>query len=277
MEERVEITEDIVQMFRELVYEKAGILFTGVNIPVLRSRIKEAVRKRGIDPYKLYDVLKKDSSALAEFIDSVTTNLTGFFRYRQQFDVFENEILPEIIAKREREGTKTIRLWSAGCATGEEPYTMAMVAIKVLGTKLRTFWDLKVIGSDISLKSLMKAKEGIYLWDRVKEVPDEYRERFFEKVDDEHYRISDEVKKFVTFDYHNIMYDNGLRNIDVVFCRNVLIYFDDNSQKKALDNIYITMRDDGYLFLGHSESLYGIYDRFEPIKRGGIHIYKKKV
>ncbi|QJR20827.1 Chemotaxis protein methyltransferase CheR [Brevinematales bacterium NS] len=154
-------------------------------------------------------------------------------------------------------------LWSAGCSTGEEPYSLAITVDRYIRQNHLFDWEYLVIGSDISLQSLFTAKEGTFPEKALAKVSPEIVEKYFVKSPTG-YQVQPSLAKHVRFDYHNLIYDNGLRNVPVVFCRNVLIYFDLAVQLKVLENIHRTMMEGGFLFIGHSESLIGITDLFRP-------------
>jgi chemotaxis protein methyltransferase CheR len=186
-------------------------------------------------------------------------------------DAFEKFVIPALVKqKRESGGPKIIKVWSAGCSTGEEPYTLAVV----LQETLPADFSYQVTASDISLKSLMTAKEGIYPDTRMDGVPPAYM-KYFEKKES-NYRIRDDIKKNIRFDYHNLKFDSGQRNLDVVFCRNVLIYFDLPAQKEVIDRFWDAMAPKSFLFIGHSESLFGMETKFEFLRTDWACIYKKE-
>lgn len=200
-------------------------------------------------------------------MDAVTTNLTSFFRNTVHFDGFRNGVIEEL---KKTKKDKRIRLWSAGCSTGEEPYSLAMV----LKDKLPD-WKIEIIASDISFNVLMKAREGYYPKARVTGIPPEYMKRFLVEVGDG-YSIKDEIKELITFDYHNLKNEPSFRDFDVVFCRNVIIYFDAKAQEDVINKFYRLMNNPSYLFIGHSESLFGMNTKFIFTKFGETCLYMKK-
>jgi chemotaxis protein methyltransferase CheR len=165
-----------------------------------------------------------------------------------------------------------VRLWSAGCSTGEEPFTLAMV----LRENLPPDYRIKITASDISLKSLMVGKEGFYPESRIGGIPDPYLAKYFEKKSNG-YQIRDEIKSIVKYDYHNLKNDSGQRGLDLIFCRNVLIYFDEPAQKAVVERFWDAMSGHSYLFIGHSESLFGMNTKFEFLKTEWACIYRKFV
>ncbi len=257
--------------FRDLIYGESGIHFSETNRSILESRLRERLRLTGHQSVGDYFThLKRDGEELKEFLDSVTTNLTRFFRNTAHFETFENFVIPDLITRKKTSSDRQIRVWSAGCSTGEEPYTIAMVLMEILPPG----YSVKVIASDISLKSLMTAKAGYYPTQRVTGVPERYlRKYFLEK--DTGYQIHPDVMKNVTFDYHNLKHSNGVTSLDIVFCRNVLIYFDDAAQKVTVDHFWNAMSPYSYLFIGHSESLFGMNTQFEFVRTDWACVYRK--
>jgi chemotaxis protein methyltransferase CheR len=222
-------------------------------------------------PQEYYTLITKNPEAMKEMLDSVTTNLTRFFRNQPHFDAFTNFVIPDVIKYKESHGgDKVIKVWSAGCSTGEEPYTIAMVLKEILPDG----WDFKITASDISLKCLMTAGEGFYPDNKVEGIPPEYLEKYFTKMDGG-YHIKDDIKSKIKFDYHNLKNDSGARNLDVIFCRNVLIYFDEPAQLAVINRFWDALSHHAYLFIGHSESLFGMKTQFEFLKTEWACLYTK--
>lgn len=261
------------ELFRKIIYDESGITFSSTNRSILDSRIKELLRKKNIaTPQEYYAIITKNPEEMKEMLDSVTTNLTRFFRNQPHFDAFIHYVIPNVAElKKARGPDRTIKIWSAGCSTGEEPYTIAMIMKEICPPG----FDFKVIASDISLKSLMTAQQGFYPDNRVDGVPADYLSKYFTKVEGG-YQIKDEIKSKVRFDYHNLKHDAGERNFDVVFCRNVLIYFDEPAQLAVINHFWNSMAPQSYLFIGHSESLFGMKTNFEFVKTEWACFYTKK-
>ena len=258
------------ELYRELIYAESGITFTPTNRSILESRLKERLRERGVDSVKTYfDKIKSDKEELKGFLDSITTNLTRFFRNQAQFDALEKHVVPELI-NNIRKVPGTIRIWSAGCSTGEEPYTLSMLLSEVLPKS----WNYEIMASDISLKCLMTAKEGFYSESRIVGIPDNYLAKYFNKVDGG-YKVHTDIQSKIKFDYHNLKNDSGLRNFDVVFCRNVIIYFDEVAQTAVMNRFWDAMASKSFLFIGHSESLFGMDTKFEFLKTEWATLYCK--
>lgn len=273
----IEIPENLLEEFKEIIKKNSGIAFTETNLPVLISRIRRLLKRKNIDdPKRFLEILKTDIIALRDFVDFVTTNYTFFYRYPEQFEVLQKVILPNLLEEKFRNREFKIKEWSAGCATGEEPYSMAIVTMEAI-EQFGLYMDFSVWASDISLQSIMDAKEGVYKIEKLKNLPQNLLEKYFEKITDDTYEVKEEVKKHVIFDYHNLLYDHGIRDVDIVFCRNVLIYMDENSQKEVLRNIYNAMKEGGYLFLAPSETAIQLSEKFklEKINNYEVFVYRK--
>ncbi|MDR2792968.1 MAG: protein-glutamate O-methyltransferase CheR [Treponema sp.] len=258
------------EQYRTLIYNESGIHFTPTNRSILESRLKDRLRERGIDVRTYYNTISRDKEEMKSFLDSITTNLTRFFRNQAHFDVLEHYVVPELIKLKKSLGNTTIKIWSAGCSTGEEPYTLAMLMNQILPAP----WKFEIIASDISLKCLMTAKEGFYTESRIVGVPDSYLHKYFDKVSGG-YKIRHELMSKVRFDYHNLKNDSGLHNLDIVFCRNVIIYFDEAAQTAVMKRFWDAMASKSFLFIGHSESLFGMDTKFEFVKTKWSTFYKK--
>ena len=261
------------EKYRSLIYKESGITFSDNNRTILESRLRERVKLASVATVgDYYNIITKNGEELKVLLDAVTTNLTRFFRNTVHFDTLIKYVVPDLLKFKAGKGDREIRLWSAGCSTGEEPYTIAMIFKDILPAGI-TF---KIVASDISLKSLMTGKQGFYPDTRIQGISPEYLARFFEKKNSG-YQVKDEIKNTIRFDYHNMKHDSGLHNQDIVFCRNVLIYFDEAAQKAAVDRFWDAMSNHSFLFIGHSESLFGMDTKFEFLKTEWACIYKKFV
>jgi len=262
-------TDADFEQYRNLIYNECGIHFTATNRSILESRLKERLREKGLTSVKTYfSTITSDQGELKNFLDSITTNLTRFFRNQAHFDALEKHVIPEIMGYKRASGNTTIRIWSAGCSTGEEPYTIAMLLSEILPPG----WKYEIVASDLSLKCLMSAKEGFY--SKVEGIPDNYLRKYFDKVEGG-YKVHSNLMSNIRFDYHNLKNDSGLRNMDVVFCRNVIIYFDDITQAAVINRFWDAMASKSFLFIGHSESLFGMDTKFEFVKTEWATLYRK--
>lgn len=259
------------EKYRKLIYDESGIHFSNSNRTILESRLKERLKKSGVSDLGAYfDLLRSNKEELKTLLDSVTTNLTRFFRNTAHFQTFENYVIPDLVEHKKKTGDKKISIWSAGCSTGEEPYSLAITLKELLPRDFTT----EVTASDLSLKSLMIAKEGFYGENKIKSVPEKYLDKYFTKKQNG-YQINPEIRNLVKFDYHNLKFDSGKKDLDVVFCRNVLIYFDEAAQKAVISRFWNAMSSHSYLYIGHSESLFGMETSFQFIKTDWACIYGK--
>lgn len=259
--------------FRNLIYDESGIHFSESNRTILESRLKERLKIARLDTVgQYYTHVRSDQEELKILLDAVTTNLTRFFRNAAHWDTFENYVIPDLIEYKRARGDRKIRIWSAGCSTGEEPYTIAMELLE----HLPPGYDIQILASDLSLKSVLTGQQGFYADSRVTGVPEACLTRYFDRTEGG-YQVKDSVKKLVTFDYHNLKHDSGKRNLDVVFCRNVLIYFDDAAQRAVIDRFWDAMSTHSFLFIGHSESLFGMKTQFKFLKTDWACIYAKGI
>ncbi|MDR1950149.1 MAG: protein-glutamate O-methyltransferase CheR [Spirochaetaceae bacterium] len=264
-------TDADFELYRTLIYNESGIHFTSTNRSILESRLKERLREKGIDSTRTYfGTISRDKEELKNFLDSITTNLTRFFRNQAHFDALEKFVVPELMKIKKAANNYTLKFWSAGCSTGEEPYTIAMLMSEILPAP----WRFEIVASDISLKCLMTGKEGFYSDSRVVGIPDTYLKKYFDKVEGG-YKVHADIMAKIRFDYHNLKNDSGLRNLDIVFCRNVIIYFDEAAQTAVINRFWDSMASKSFLFIGHSESLFGMDTKFEFVKTEWSTLYRK--
>jgi len=261
------------ERYRNLIYNESGIHFTATNRAILESRLKEKLREKSVETVKSYfDIISRDQGELKNFLDSITTNLTRFFRNQAHFDALENYVVKELKDIKKASGNTTIKVWSAGCSTGEEPYTIAMLMSEILTPP----WTYEIVASDLSLKCLMTAKEGFYATNRVDGIPQSHLNKYFDKVDGG-YKIHQNLQSKIRFDYHNLKNDSGLKGMDIVFCRNVIIYFDEAAQNAVINRFWNAMANKSFLFIGHSESLFGMNSKFEFLKTQWATLYRKSI
>lgn len=268
------LNEADFELFRKLIYEESGITFSSTNRSILDSRIKELLRTKNIaTPKEYYSLVTKNTEEMKLMLDAVTTNLTRFFRNQPHFDALINYVIPHVIENKKAAGglDKVIKVWSAGCSTGEEPYTIAMILKEILPPP----YTFKITASDISLKSLMTAQTGFYADNKVDGIPANYLSKYFTKMDGG-YQVKKEIMDTIHFDYHNLRNDSGIRNLDVIFCRNVLIYFDEPAQLAVINRFWNSLAQKSYLFIGHSESLFGMNTQFDFLKTEWACFYEKK-
>ena len=264
------------RLLRDLIYEYCGIYFQDDTSYLLQRRLAprlEATASHTFNDY--YEFLRYDPKRreeLEEIVERVTTNETYFFRESYQLDAFRHEILPEIHARRPR--GRRLMVWSAGCATGEEAYTCAIL---ILESGLFADWDVRVFGNDISRRVLSVARKATYGHNSFRSTDERYLRRYFKPADGR-YQVKDEIKQMVSFGQLNLMDSETLSLVgecDVILCRNVLIYFDLDSRKRCIANFHKRLVKGGYLLLGHSESLLNISTAFELVHLHNDMVYRK--
>lgn len=270
---------DILKL-RDLVYEETGMFFPDEKQYYFESRFLRRMKELNISSFINYhNFLKSNPSRRDEFnklISELTINETSFFRNKPQFTALQNIVVPELIKAREESVLKRMRIWSAGCSSGEEAYTIAMLLDELSGGPLKG-WNLQVEGTDIDDTVLAKAKEGVYKKYAVKNMPDYYKQRYIKESGD-NFLIDDSLKKISTFKKLNLNDDMAMvfqKGFDVIFCRNVLIYFNIESKKRVIQKFFNSLTLGGYLFIGFSESLFQISDRFKLIHFPGGMVYQK--
>lgn len=267
------LTDSEFDMFRKVIYDESGITFSSTNRSILDSRLKEKLREKHLNSVQeYYRLIMSNKEEMKIMLDSVTTNLTRFFRNQPHFDALVNYVIPHVLENKKKSGDSTIKIWSAGCSTGEEPYTIAMILADILPSDVK----FQITASDISLKSLMVGQQGFYPDSKIVGIPQKYLDKYFTKVD-KGYQVKSDLMAKIKFDYHNLRNDSGARNLDIVFCRNVLIYFDEAAQKATIDRFWNSMGNKSYLFIGHSESLFGMDTKFEFLKTDWACLYQKNV
>jgi chemotaxis protein methyltransferase CheR len=275
------MTDETFILLRDFIYEQSGIYFADNKKGQLENRLAMRLKVNNLLDYdKYYYLLKYDPQAgreLRALFDSVTTNETSFFRSPPQIQAFQEKVLPEIITRKDKQHDRMIRFWSAGCSTGEEPYTMGIVIRQVLNDK-HANWDIKIVASDISEKALHSAKAAMYSDYSLRAVAPEIKQLFF-TPDGNSYRIIEDVRNLVDLQYLNLNDAKRvqiMKGFDVIFCRNVLIYFDDEARKRFVSQLYNSLNHGGYLFIGHSESLHNISRAFKLVHFPGALGYKKE-
>ncbi len=268
-------------LFQKLLIETSGLRFDEGRNQSLHQALWQRLQHRGYDSYReYYNLLKfhpEGRLEIRELFDLVTIGETYFFRNRAQFDVLMRFVLPEMIQRKVASGDKSIRAWSAGCSRGDEAYSIAMAIMEVFPSFEE--WRISILGTDINRKSLACSQEAIYGEKDIGHLPREYLEKYF-KTQDSAYHLSDDMKVLVEFEYHNLARDpcvhEKMQNVDIIFCRNVIIYFDPETTQRVIENFYNCLSQDGYLFLGHTETLWQITNRFERVEFPQTFIYKKR-
>lgn len=257
------------RLFSDFITAQLGIKMPSTKKPMLEARLQKRLRVLGLDGYGAYreylfsEVGQKDE--LPHLYDAVTTNTTHFFREANHFQALRSTILPGLHSKLR--GGRALRFWSAGCSTGEEPYTLAMVLAEFAAQ--HDGFSFEILATDISLRVLEAAQRAVYVMEKIDDIPAAYRSRYLLRSKDQKkrlVRIVPELRRRVSFRRLNFMEPFQLQKPrDVVFCRNVVIYFDRPTQERLFQQISAQIVDGGYLFTGHSESLTGMDVPLEPV------------
>jgi chemotaxis protein methyltransferase CheR len=272
----LELPDDVFRLLRDQIYRRTGMWFADSSKYLLQKRLSPRARELNFDSFqKYFYFLQYDPRADAEFdqiFDLVTTNETYFFREPAQLAAFSDEIVPDILL---RKPVKKVRIWSAGCSSGEEPYSIAMLLQENGWYEQATF---EIFASDINQSVLARARKGSYRESAFRATSASLREKYFSREADGSWRLHDDVRNRVQFGRLNL-YDEArvslLGFLDVVFCRNVIIYFDDASKKVVVNNFYNRLNEGGYLLLGHSESLISLSTQFKLRHLKNDMVYQK--
>ncbi len=273
------ISDKDFELLRDFIYNLCGMYFHTTKKYFLESRLTKRMEATGAKTaVDYYGLLKspRGNEELRFLLDEVTTNETYFFRSVPQLNALETKFLPEIVEAKSKMGFRKLRIWSAASSSGEEAYTMAMILLEKRATLLKD-WIIEIIGTDINETVVAQAKEGIYNSYSVRNVPELYKRKYI-KEEGGKFILSPEVKKFVTFNKMNLYDDTKMvfmKSFDFIFCANVLIYFDLASKSKVVQHFYNNLQPYGYFFVGQSESLHGVNDKFKTVHFPGGFAYKK--
>ncbi|MGB3367658.1 MAG: protein-glutamate O-methyltransferase CheR [Acidaminobacteraceae bacterium] len=266
------IKESEFQKISSYVKSNFGINLTKRKKTLVRSRLQNTLADLGyktFDEYYNYVVGDTSGEAILELINKISTNHTYFYREEKHFDFMQNTVLP-LLYKREK-AAKDIRIWSAGCSSGDEAYTLAIILEEFL--KGKGSWNKQILATDISQNALAKARNGIYKADQIDKLPEEWKQSYFEKQDEGKLAIKKNIKSEVIFRSFNLMNKFPFKKkFHVIFCRNVMIYFDNETKIKLVNAFYESLEDGGYLFIGHSETIERGKTKFELVKPS---IYRK--
>ena len=265
------------QFLRTFVYQHCGIALSEQKHQLVKGRLVRRLRALGMKNFGAYcDLLRNDPhSELGELASAISTNVTAFFREVHHFEALANELLPRWLEQKRRESDR-LRIWSAGCSSGEEPYSLAMVLAEALERCGRSI-DAKILATDLSPAALATAQKGVYPVERLEGVSDERRRRWFLRGEGEFAGLAcvhPRLRELTTILPLNLLHDWPMQGpFDAIFCRNVVIYFDQPTKQKLFHRFAGLLPAGGPLFLGHSESMHGLSDEFELI---GRTMYRKK-
>jgi chemotaxis protein methyltransferase CheR len=289
----IQLSEAEMRLLQTLVYQECGMFFDSRRAHFLQDRLQRRLRECRMDSFYAYYRLLMSAEGkqeLIKLVENLTVNETSFFRNTAQLELFHKQILEEIITKKRETRDHQIRIWSAGCSTGQEPYTIAMLLADALAYHqlrmpgagevawprplISPPWKVEIPASDINYTVLRAAQEGIYNEHQMSSVDYAYRLRYFDKVG-ERYAIKKPIKELVHFDFHNLKTEFLPQQNDVIFCRNVMMYFDEAEQRRLVEKFYRCLVPGGYLLVGHAESLLGLSDKFVMVYRNSGTAYKR--
>ncbi len=289
----VQLTEPELKLLQTLIYQECGMYFDERRVHFLQDRLQRRLKSCQLDSfYSYYRLLTshEGNAELRALLENLTVNETSFFRNKPQLELFHKQILEEMLHHKQERRDWTLRIWSAGCSTGQEPYTLAMLVCDALAyyylrnplpfdmpspkPLIPPPWRVEILASDISYSVLRAGQEAVYTENNMEPVDYVYRLRYFDKVSDR-YAIKKAVKELVNFDFHNLKTEFLPQRNDIIFCRNVMIYFDEAEQKRLIDKFWRCLNTDGYLFVGHAESLFGLTEKFRMIHKNNGTAYQR--
>ena len=275
------LTDEEFLLLRDFIYKQCGIFIAENRKYLVENRLSARIKELNLKNYsEYYKYLKFDVNKDAELnklFVLVTTNETSFFRNPPQLQIFQDIVLTNLLKDLRAANQRKLRIWSAGCSTGEEPYTLAIIIADLLQSELSA-WDIKITANDLSTQVLQAAREGIYNEYTLRTTPKEFISRYFTQ-DGKVYKIKNELKRMVSFGQINLSNRDQLKLVErshIVFCRNVIIYFDDDMKRKVINAFYDNLLPGGALLIGHSETLHNICRSFELEHYTGAIVYRKK-
>ena len=273
----IEINDKEFDQIKDMMYRRTGVHLKPTKKPLVMTRLRKRLEELKLSRFTEYiPLLERDAGPEMEiFINALTTNETYFFRHSKQFNYLYEHILPEIMARGAGQGFK-VKIWSGASSSGEEPYSIAITCREFF--KGRPGWRVDLVASDINTEVIDEAKEGVFSERSIKDVPPKLKDKLFvPMVASEHkmwkeFRLSDTVTKSVRFTQHNLLKPFGERDFDIIFLRNVMIYFDNESKQKVVDNVLASLKPGGYFFISLSESLNDVRNDVTQVSSG---IYQK--
>ena len=276
-----EAIDPVYRQIRDLIYKTSGIYKAEEKLYLLADgcgrRMKQLVARTPREYWDRLNAAPFRDAELRELLNEITIGETCLFRSQAQLDALRKVILPEIVAEKAKQISKRLRIWSAGCSTGEEPYTLAMNMLEESEHLLKG-WTVEILATDLNDRSIETAKAGIYGDYALRNTSDPYRQKYFSPVDEKKLQVRPEVKQLITFSRLNLQDDSRMlfmKGMDLIFCCNVLIYFDAASKTKVVNNFFSNLNFGGYFFLGTSESLMKLNDQFHLIHFPGTIAYWK--
>ncbi len=279
IDSRPKLSNETFCLLRDIIYAKCGIQFGDTKKYLLETRLARRLEERNLksfEDYYYYLMYDPDRAMeLNQLLNCVVTNETSFFRDPAQLEAFRKGVVPRVVADKAKSGSRNIKVWSAASSTGEEPYTLAMMLIEDLSPR---GFGIEVLGSDISDKVLKSAEAAVYEKYSLRNTPETFLGKYFVPSGPESYTVARKVREVVKYRKVNLVdsIDTRLiKGMDIIFCRNVLIYFDDASKKRAVTHLYDSLNKGGYLFVGFSETLHNITRLFRPVSIERSVVYQK--
>ncbi len=273
----VSITEKEFKQISSLLYSNFGINLTDNKQTLVRGRLNKIIRTKGYGNFtNYYNAIKEDKTGMLqiELADNLSTNHSYFFRENEHFKYLSTNILPQIESSKRLKEPSELRIWCAGCAAGEEPYTLAILLKEYFSNRLT---DIKpvILATDISTSALSSAKSGIYTQDKLKSMPAKYLDKYFNNMGNGKYSVKPNLRKLILFKRLNLMRDSFpfSNKFDIIFCRNVMIYFDKETRETLISKYYTNLTSNGILFIGHSETIGRNSPQFQYIIPA---VYRKK-
>jgi chemotaxis protein methyltransferase CheR len=275
MNELERLTPQQFELFQKFIYSQCGIKIDLSKITLVSNRIRRRLQPSNCEDFDAYYRLirsKAGKSELVDFFDAITTNETSFFRTSSNFEWLKNVYVPELLKeKSEGKRSPSLRIWSAACSSGEEPYSIAMCLSEE--SRIAREWKIEIVGTDISESSLKRAREALYTKRTMQELDASRISKYFSEESPNHYRLRSSITRMVTFAHHNLMEPFKEKPFDCIWIRNVLIYFDRVSKAKVIENLVRSLVSGGYLVVGPSE---GIYDMLGMLQKRNTFLYQKQ-
>ncbi len=271
--DKLVLDNEIEELFR-FIQSRGDFDFSHYKKPGVQRCIGRRMNMRQINSFSEYfSIINQDENELNELISAITIEYSLFFRDKEAFDILRKKVLNEVIARTKRDGNGSIRVWCAGCATGEEAYSIAMVLFELLYGRFDVCKPI-IFATDVDERSLEKARKGVYRKEAVTHLDDDILRRYFYHKED--YIVRDFIRKLIYFGTHNILEDPPISHLDLLVCRNVLIYLDVKAQEDVLRNFHYALNKDGYLFIGKSEVLLDNFKTAFETVDGTWRIFRKK-
>lgn len=289
----IPLSQAELRLLQTLIYQECGMFFEERRMEFLQDRLQKRLKACGIDSFYGYYLLlasRDGKQELATLLENLTVCETSFFRIRPQLELFKKVVLEQMLKRKQERRDWSVRVWSAGCSTGQEPYTLAMLICDALAyyclrnslpfempapkPLIPAPWKIEILASDINYSGLLAAQQGIYTETQMETVDYSCRLRYFDKAGDR-YAVKPELKHLVQFDFHNLKTEFLPGRNDVIFCRNVMIYFDEAEQRRLVEKLYRCLNPEGILFVGHAECLSSLTTKFQMIHENGATVYQR--